>query len=301
MVLNIFFRNSYYCYFNLILKEIIHGGYLTALGAPALVLTTSIITKSDINLPLLVISYLIPLIIYSYDYMSDLDKDVETNSDRYEHLHKKKKYYPLIMIFYIILLIALLIIFSNYKLVLFIILITLGGFLYATVLKGLTKKIPIFKNIYTVLTWSLGGTLFVPLQFSLTLSLPFIIVFLFINMKGMINAIFFDLKDSLNDSKEGLKTLPVILGKKNAIKLLHFLNLVSFIPLIIAVILKIIPMITISLILFFFYSFYYLNKAEKYIDEDIWVKLGSIADFEFIFWPVVLMISLQIFNLHYAI
>ena len=63
MVLNIFFRNSYYCYFNLILKEIIHGGYLTALGAPALVLTTSIITKSDINLPLLVISYLIPLII----------------------------------------------------------------------------------------------------------------------------------------------------------------------------------------------------------------------------------------------
>jgi hypothetical protein len=60
-------------------------------------------------------------------------------------------------------------------------------------------------------------------------------------------------------------------------------------------------MITISLILFFFYSFYYLNKAEKYIDEDIWVKLGSIADFEFIFWPVVLMISLQIFNLHYAI
>jgi 4-hydroxybenzoate polyprenyltransferase len=205
------------------------------------------------------------------------------------------------MIFYIILLIALLIIFSNYKLVLFIILITLGGFLYATVFKGLTKKIPIFKNIYTVLTWSLGGTLFVPLQFSLTLSLPFIIVFLFINMKGMINAIFFDLKDSLNDSKEGLKTLPVILGKKNAIKLLHFLNLVSFIPLIIAVILKIIPMITISLILFFFYSFYYLNKAEKYIDEDIWVKLGSIADFEFIFWPVVLMISLQIFNLHYAI
>ncbi|MGB7969199.1 MAG: UbiA family prenyltransferase [Methanobacterium sp.] len=301
MLLNTYFKNSYYGYFNLILKEIIHGGYLTALGAPALVLTTSIITRSAINLPLLIISYLIPLIIYSYDYMSDLDKDVETNSDRYEHLQKKKKYYPLIMIFYIILLIALLIIFSNYKLILFIILITLGGFLYATVLKGLTKKIPIFKNIYTVLTWSLGGTLFVPLQFSLTISLPFIIVFLFINMKGMINAIFFDLKDSLNDSKEGLKTLPVILGKKNAIKLLHLLNLVSFIPLIIAVILRIIPMITISLILFFFYSFYYLNKAQKHIGEDIWVRLGSIADFEFIFWPVVLMISLLIFNSHYAI
>jgi 4-hydroxybenzoate polyprenyltransferase len=301
MVSNIYFRDSYYDYFNLFLKEIIHGGYLTALGAPALVLTTSIITGSNINLPLLIISYLIPLIIYSYDYMSDLDKDVSCNSDRYEHLQKKKKVYPLIMSFYIILLVALLIIFSNYKLVLFIILITLGGFFYATALKKLTKRIPIFKNIYTVLTWSLGGTLFVPLQFSLTLSLPFIIVFIFINMKGMINAIFFDLKDSLTDSKEGLKTLPVILGKKNAIKLLHILNLVSFIPLIMAIILKIIPIISISLILFFFYSFYYLNKAQKSIDDDIWVRLGSIADFEFIFWPVVLMISLQIFNSHYLI
>lgn len=198
-------------------------------------------------------------------------------------------------------LIALLIIFSNYKLVLFIILITLGGFLYATLFKGLTKRIPIFKNVYTVLTWSLGGTLFVPLQFSLTLSLPFIIVFIFINMKGMINAIFFDLKDSLTDSKDGLKTLPVILGKKKAIKFLHILNMGAFIPLVLAVILKIIPILSLSLIVFFFYSFYYLNKAEASIDDDIWVKLGSIADFEFIFWPMVLLIGLKIFNFHFAI
>ena len=298
MVSNRYLKNSYNDYFNIIFKEVIHGGYLTALGAPALVLTTSIITNSNINLPLLIISYLIPLIVYSYDYMSDLDKDIESNSARHDHLHKKKKYYPLIMVFYCLLLVFLLVIFSNYKLILFIILITLGGLLYATVLKGLTKRIPIFKNIYTVLTWSLGGTLFVPLQFSLTLSLPFIIIFIFINMKGLINAIFFDLKDSLTDSKEGLKTLPVILGKKNAIKLLHFLNFAAFIPLIIAVILKIIPLLSLSLIIFFFYSFYYLSKAQKSIDDAIWVKLGSIADFEFIFWPFILMISIIVLQTH---
>jgi len=298
MVSNRYLKNSYNDYFNIIFKEVIHGGYLTALGAPALVLTTSIITNSNINLPLLIISYLIPLIVYSYDYMSDLDKDIESNSARHDHLQKKKKYYPLIMVFYCLLLVFLLVIFSNYKLILFIILITLGGLLYATVLKGLTKRIPIFKNIYTVLTWSLGGTLFVPLQFSLTLSLPFIIIFIFINMKGLINAIFFDLKDSLTDSKEGLKTLPVILGKKNAIKLLHFLNFAAFIPLIIAVILKIIPLLSLSLIIFFFYSFYYLSKAQKSIDDAIWDKLGSIADFEFIFWPFILMISIIVLQTH---
>ena len=133
--------NKFYSqYFNLIFKEIIHGGYLTALGAPALVLTTSIITNSGINIPLLIISYLLPLIIYSYDYMSDMDKDLETNSDRYKHLQKKKRYYPIILVFYVLLLITLLVIFSNIKLILFIILIMLGGLLYATALKGLTKE-----------------------------------------------------------------------------------------------------------------------------------------------------------------
>jgi len=156
MGLNISFKNFHSFYFSLLFKEVIHGGYLTALGAPALVLTTSIITNSAINLPLLIISYLIPLIVYSYDYMSDLDKDVETNSARYNHLQKKKRYYPVILLFYVLLLVSLLVIFSNYKLILFIILIVLGGLLYATALKGLTKRIPIFKNIYTVLTGHWG-------------------------------------------------------------------------------------------------------------------------------------------------
>jgi hypothetical protein len=172
MVLNIYFINSYTKYFNLLFKEAIHGGYLTALGAPALVLTTSIITNSILIFLYLIISYLIPLIVYSYDYMSDLDKDVETNSSRYEHLQKKKKYYPLIMIFYVLLLVSLLVIFSNYKLILFIIINNLRWPSYMQLyLKGITKRIPIFKNIYTVLTWSLGGTLFVPLVLSINISL----------------------------------------------------------------------------------------------------------------------------------
>ncbi len=297
MFLDIPFKNyysSYSYYLNLLINEIIHGGYLTALGAPALVLTTSIITKSGISFPLLLISYLLPLIVYSYDYQKDLDKDIDTNSERASHLQKKKHYYPFILIFYVILLIFLLCVFSNFNLIIFIILITLGGFLYSTVLKGFTKRIPIFKNIYTVLTWSLGGTLFVPLHYSIPVSLPFVIVFIFINLKGMVNAIFFDLKDYVTDGKEGLKTLPVLMGKINAIKLLHLINSIAFLPIIIGVYYRIIPTLTLSLLLFFIYSFYYLKKAQNTSNEDIYVRLGSIADFEFIFWPVVLIIAMVI-------
>lgn len=269
---------------------------MTALGAPALVLTTSIITSTMVNLPLLMIAYLLPLIVYSYDYMQDIENDIQTNSLRSEQMAKKKKYYPMVLLFYISLLIVLLLRFSNYELMLFIILIVLGGLLYAKILKGLTKKIPVFKNIYTVLTWALGGTFFVPLHYSIAISAPFIFIFIFINLKGIVNAVFFDLKDSLIDSKEGLKTLPVMIGKKSTIKLLHLLNFIAFLPIIIGVYTKVVPYLSISLLIFFFYSFYYLKRAQGDVDEKLLVNLGSIADFEFIFWPLILIIALIILN-----
>lgn len=294
MFLSIKFKNHNSNFLSKIIQELVHGGYLTALGAPSLVLTTMIITGSQVNIPLLVISYLLPLIVYSFDYMRDLDKDLETNSERSQHLQKKKKIYPFLLTFYIALLIMLLLLFSSINLIIFIVLITLGGLLYATALKGLTKKIPVFKNVYTVLTWSLGGTMFVSLFFSIPFSVSFIVIFIFINLKGMINAIFFDLKDYISDSKEGLKTLPVMLGRKNAINCLHILNVLAIIPIVLGVYYRIIPTISLSLIIFFLYSFYYLRTAQKAKNDEVWVKLGSIADFEFMFWPVILISGLMV-------
>ncbi|UTB33550.1 MAG: UbiA family prenyltransferase [Methanobacterium sp. ERen5] len=148
-----------------------------------------------------------------------------------------------------------------------------------------------------MLTWSLGGTMFVSLFFSIPFSVPFLVVFIFINLKGMINAIFFDLKDYISDSKEGLKTLPVMLGKRNAINCLHILNVLAVIPLVFGVYYGIIPIISLSLIIFFFYSFYYLRTAQNTENDKVWVKLGSIADFEFMFWPVILLSCMLVNNI----
>lgn len=297
MILSIELKNHYSDFLSKIILELVHGGYLTALGAPSLVLTTMIITNSEVNIPLLIISYLLPLIVYSFDYMRDLEKDLETNSERSKHLQKKKKFYPFLLAFYISILIMLLLMFSGMNLIIFIGLITMGGLLYATALKSLTKKIPVFKNVYTVLTWSLGGTMFVSLFFSIPFSVPFLVVFIFINLKGMINAIFFDLKDYISDSKEGLKTLPVMIGRRNAINCLHILNVLAVIPLILGVYYGIIPAISLSLLIFFFYSFYYLRTAQNAENDKVWVKLGSIADFEFMFWPVILLSCMLVCNI----
>jgi len=277
------------------LDELIYGGYLTALIAPALILSTSLITNTRVNIPLLVIAYLLPLIVYSYDYHRDLDRDITTNSGRTSHLQKKASYYPIILLIYGSILFALLWQFANYSLITFIGLITLSGLLYSTLLKNVTKSIPLFKNIYTGLTWSLGGAFFIPIYYSMSIDLSFLIIFIFITLRAMLDTIFFDLKDYIVDLEEGLKTLPVMLGKGKTIKILHLLNIIAFIPLIAGVYLKILPLYSLSLLGFYFYSFYYLIMAKKASSSGSWGNLSYIADFEFILWPILLIAVITLF------
>jgi 4-hydroxybenzoate polyprenyltransferase len=130
---------------NSIKNEIFYGGYFAALGSPCLIISTSILLNVKIAIPMLLISYLLPLMIYSYDYYKDIDKDIKNNSERAIFLKKKADKYPFIFGFYFLLLISLLVLYANYSLIAFIVAIMAGGILYNVVLKDLTKKIPAFK------------------------------------------------------------------------------------------------------------------------------------------------------------
>ncbi len=267
----------------------IYGGYFAALCGPAFIITASLMAKSSVTIPLLIISYLIPLMVYSYDYYRDMDKDKDSNLERAAHFNKKKQVYPYLMIGYVLTLTILLVAFSNLMMISFILLLVTVGVLYTVALKKFTQKIPAFKNIYTALTWSLAGTFFIPLYYSLHLSLLYILIFLFIFLKCRPNIIVFDLKDIVSDRKEGLKTIPVLLGKTRTLKFLHRLNIIAFIPLFIGIILKIIPLFAAIMVLFYFYSIYYLNKAGKVDDKQLRMVSYTLADAEFILWPLVLI------------
>ncbi len=289
MNMNLSLNNNYWKYLSNLQNEIIYGGYLTAIGAPSLVLMVSIIMNVAISWPILVIAYLIPLIVYSFDYYKDLDKDMVTNSERSIYLKKKKKMYPYILGFYIALLSILLIIYTNISLVFFILLMVLGGVLYSTLLKKITKKIPIFKNIYTDLSWALCGTLFVPLYYSISINMGYLFIFLFIFLKGLVNVLFFDLKDIKSDEKEKLKTLPVMLGKNRVINLLYLINFLSVVPLLLGIYMQNISLFAVGLIIFYFYGFYYLFKAKISSNKVIRTKITTLVDFEYILWPLVLL------------
>ncbi|MGZ7108304.1 MAG: UbiA family prenyltransferase [Methanobacterium sp.] len=235
------------------------------------------------------ISYLIPLIVYSYDYYKDIDKDIKNDSSRATYLKKKSKNYPYLLCFYIILLVSLLIIYSNLSLISLIMAIIIAGILYNYLFKDLTKKIPAFKNVYTAVTWAIGGAFFPFFYYSLQIDLAVIIMFVFIFFKCLIDIIFFDLKDVDNDKANGIKTLPVLLGKKSTINILHIVNVVSFIPLLLGIYFNIINFYAISLLIFCFYGYYYINKASSASSNELESTAYTLADSEFILWPLLLV------------
>ncbi len=271
--------------------EIIYGGYLAALCAPCFIISTCFCLNINIDIPLLLISYLLPLIVYSYDYYKDIDKDIKNDSLRASYLKKKAKNYPYLLSFYIILLITLLIIYSNYILGAFVLTIIAGGILYNMMFKGFTKKIPAFKNIYTAVNWALVGAFFPLFYYSMDISIPFMLMFVLIFIKAITNAIFFDLKDKEDDKSSGIKTLPVILGKKSTIYVLHALNVIAFFPLILGIYLNVISFYAISLLIFTFYGYFYINKANSASKDELESTAHTLADSEFIFWPLTLLIA----------
>ncbi len=289
MNLNIDIVNIEFESLNSIKNEIFYGGYFAALCSPAFILFTANVIDIKVDIPLLLIAYLLPLIVYSYDYYSDIEKDISEHSERAVFLKKNTNKYPFILGFYIILLAVLLILFFNFYLILFISGIITVGILYNVALKDLTKKIPIFKNVYTALTWALGGAFFPILYYSIGFNSSVLIAFMVIFLRCLNNILFFDLKDIENDKKEKLKTLPVILGKKNTINILHCLNVISFIPLLIGIYIGAVPVMALSLTFFGIYSFYYIKKAGKTSSKGLETISHTLADLEFVLWPIILM------------
>ncbi|MGZ7069008.1 MAG: UbiA family prenyltransferase [Methanobacterium sp.] len=262
---------------------------MAALGSPCLIISTCLILNINIDIPLLLIAYLLPLIVYSYDYYKDIDKDIKSDSVRAHYLKKKAKNYPYLFSFYIISLILLLLLYSNLSLISFIVAIIMGGFLYNFLLKDLTKKIPAFKNLFTAIIWASGGAFFPLFYYSLDINLSFIIIFFLIFLRVIINIIFFDLKDMDNDKVDGLKTLPVILGKKYTINILNIINVIAFVPLVLGVYFNVINFLAIFLLIFIFYGYFYINKGNSASNSELESVSHTLADSEFILWPLLLL------------
>ena len=137
-----------------IYNELIYGAYYIALTSVALVLSVYLLLNQEINLLSLMISFLITLIVYSFNFQYETGTDINSNQDKVRFLVERKKLFPYILIIYCIILTFLLIISANFGFIMFIIIILFGGLLYTLVFKVLTGSIPGFKSIYVTAMWA---------------------------------------------------------------------------------------------------------------------------------------------------
>jgi 4-hydroxybenzoate polyprenyltransferase len=288
-------NNSIKNIFHNLWDEFVYGAHLTALASASLVLTVIILLNIPINILLIITAYLTTFIVYSFNYLKELEDDILTDPTKVSFLEKRKNRYKIIIASYILLNIILLClsfyIYHNFGFIIFILILLSGGILYTIVFKVLTKYIPGFKSIYCAALWAYAGSLYVAFFNSEAISTLYSFIFIYMFIKLLINAVFFDIKDMDSDKKNGLKTIPLLLGKSQTILILTILNLISIAILLKGIYSNYIPTYSISLALLSIYTEYYLLKGLQSDQKSIVRYTHVMADAEFIFWPIVLFIG----------
>jgi 4-hydroxybenzoate polyprenyltransferase len=270
--------------------EFLHGAHLISLGALGIVLTIIILFNLTIDVTPLIIAYLIFQIIYTYNYFREIKFDITTNPERVSHINDRRLWIKVAPFVYLFLLLILLIT-SNTSLMILSCFMVIGGILYTEYF----KRLPIlgFKNYYTSFFWALS-VFIVPFYYSINV-LPFIYIVIFIFIRGLVNTIFFDIKDIVSDGERGLKTFPVFLGKKRTLNTLHILNLLSCIPILIGVFNNSLPTIALGLCLTILNGIYYLSKAKEVEDKKLRILSSILVDGEYMLWPLVILIIKLLF------
>jgi len=273
--------------FKFLFTEIFYNGHFQTWGSLAIVVSSAQLLNIKLTWDIFAVVYLSFYLLYLHDRYRSVEIDSLTNPKRSQHIKKIYNYIPRLIAMGCVVLIFLLYVYVNIFASIFIILVTIFGFLYPIYFKNLTKKVVAFKNFYVSSVFSLLVILpniyyKIPANNTALLILAILLIFTF--LRGVMMQFFLDLKDIEGDKKEGLKTLGVLIGKERVFAIIYGMNLLTslFLPLLYLVSpLQLLPSSVLFLILLAFWNFYFFNLAKK----------GNFTGFvlgsgEFIYWPL---------------
>jgi 4-hydroxybenzoate polyprenyltransferase len=237
---------------------------------------------------MLLIVYLSAYIAYAYNRYQEIEKDSLDNIDRTAHLKKYQGKIPFLMIGSAGIMFLILALNTSLMAFLYILLVSVFGFVYTRWAKPITKKIPLFKNISVGIAFVLGaGFIF---YYNSLLLYPLwkeaLIIASFIFARVLCMQIFLDLKDYRADSAEGLKTLAVMKGKDFTLKFLKWAFPISMLPLILGIAYGFLPLISAALLLTLLFDYWAVSLAGR-ASQKGYLMQGSFA----VFWPGILILG----------
>lgn len=204
-------------------KELLHGGHIQSLGAVIITIASSFLFQERISFAILVLIYLLFYSFYLFNRFKEAHIDYLTNPERTKYILKHHSKVPYVLGFDILLIGLILLKINNIVISIVSSLFLFFGLFYTIWFKKITKYIPLFKNFYVAACFAI--LVFYPILYnggSFWGTAIFFAIFVF--LKTVLIQILFDIKDIKGDRKEGLKTLPVLIGKDNTILNLFFFS-----------------------------------------------------------------------------
>jgi 4-hydroxybenzoate polyprenyltransferase len=269
--------------------EFIYGSHLISIAGASLGVIASDLLEIELNWIILVMFYLLLQFGFFYNRYKDFKNDFLTNPERTKHIEKYIKQLPIIIFIYALLFIIILFFYGNPASIILGVIMLIFSLLYSEIAKEFTKKIFLFKDIAFAGCWVLL-VLLLALFFSKPFSLSVILLMLFVFIKIFLSTTLFDIKDTLSDGQQGIKTLPVLIGEEKVYKVLNVGAFIAFVPLGIGIYLRLFPFYVLGLLLTIPYTIFYLFESKKKKINPIILHYFLIGS-EFNFYLVFLFLS----------
>jgi 4-hydroxybenzoate polyprenyltransferase len=269
-------------------NEFVFGSHLVALGDVLALYAMSIILKISVTISFFLVVYLSIIAINFFNRYEDVGQDVLTNPERSKSVSKYFRFVPYIMVVLTVIPVGITTYYAPISAIIFMVFLFGLGIIYSIFLKNITKQLLGFKDIMTALPYALV-VIFMALFYNAPITFTVVLVATFYFIRMFINTTFFDIKDIKSDKNEGLRTLPVILGKNKTKQVLMILNFLSAIPILVGIYMNVLPLYSIALLVAMIYALSYLSKRKLFKRQT--TLYNVVVDGEFIFWLPYLLIG----------
>lgn len=269
-------------------KEIVYGGHLLSLGGVSIAFVSALILGIETTLEFHFIVYLGFQAIYLFNRYQEFSDDRLTNPERTDHLQFIYRWIPVLVCLCLMIFFAVLICFEKKAAFYFQAFTISLGLLYSVFLKKMIGRVPGLKGVFVAACWS-TAIIFLILYYEqpFTWAVLFLIIFTF--LRWFVNTTVCDVKDMEDDRRKGIITLPITIGLEKLIVCLKVITLVSALPLLVGVYLKLLPPLAGWLLFTVPYSFYYLHRINRNKNDSF--TYNVIIDGEFVLWSVFITIG----------
>jgi 4-hydroxybenzoate polyprenyltransferase len=210
--------------------EFLYGGHLQCLGAVAILWTVSAIFRAPFPLALPLAAYAVTYAVYIYNRLLELPADAATNPSRTAYITSHRR--TLWRVFFFSTVFAAVVIALTAYTTGAVLLagIYVFGILYTNIFKALTRAVPGFKTWYVALGFAV--LVFLPFAYA-GWEVPVAVVFPFaawVFWNAVVMQILLDVKDTSSDAQAGLRTVPVLLGRERAFRIVAVLTVLAAAP-----------------------------------------------------------------------